>query len=874
MDTGENDFTEEYELYEEHIRLRIHDLLVDIYGKEKAGELFGYLTDKISEFGKDRVSGQQTAVKNDPEKPWAGLAGKIFAIAYPDSISSSGEYTLGTLAAVLKKYFPDINGLHILPERPMCHYDVLEQDFYSFTGPEKGLEYIRELRKENILDEYNRPGPEFEIKKAELVKQYPEEVLSVLAKAWNYHFNDGGFSQICRDRIDPRFGRKEHLQALSRDFALMLDYVVNHLDIDNPLLESYRAGQGDGSAFIIIPPEEYAELVSSGAIAKTFRPRPFPLFTGLRKYPEGQKKSLHEAAGQMQELFRKNGLSVPAAGEIMFLALVFKLQNDQGLTAEDKRALDRFAAECKNHETIFSEFAADSELHQGQPVLSAGTSVEQLCTGLDWNREQAELFLRNEDSVFGDKFYIYTTFSESQCDINPKSDTGFRLIFDDLFHILASGNLTMLRMDAIKYLWKEIGRVNFDMDEGNKLAEVIKLTMRLAAPEVLALDEVNSPDRTVYAMAGHGGLYYLFGPVNTVSIAFNEQDLTPLRNLQSVMKQYCPPNLLLFIMLSTHDGRSVQGLGLQHNDGHVAFAQFSNYKRLIEANGGMAKYRSVARGLVPGGLLEKVIFEAYLLEYENRIMALFEQAEDGQYRLSGKNENREQFVSSLAVIAGKTAEELNETPAIDFLCSWLFEGRTEYELCATSRSSLDRNNISPEFEARRLALAQLYILTMGQHVPAIYFNDLLGCLNDFDGYNRSGKPRDLNRKKNVLAESGLDETGNDFLRYYLPLLNKMIGLRASDRAFFPGSPDFEEIVLSDQVFIHHAFHGGADSVIIGNISMHDVTLEPDETLAMLLMENDSSAYTDGLSGRPFVSITGKDGKLTLAPYSAYYLQKQ
>lgn len=61
----------------------------------------------------------------------------------------------------------------------------------------------------------------------------------------------------------------------------MLDYVVNHLDIDNEYLERYRRGEDTGEAFIIVTPAEYEEMKVNGEISKTFRPRPFPLYTGL-----------------------------------------------------------------------------------------------------------------------------------------------------------------------------------------------------------------------------------------------------------------------------------------------------------------------------------------------------------------------------------------------------------------------------------------------------------------------------------------------------------------------------------------------------------------------------------------------------------------
>jgi hypothetical protein len=154
---------------------------------------------------------------------------------------------------------------------------------------------------------------------------------------------------------------------------------------------------------------------------------------------------------------------------------------------------------------------------------------------------------------------------------------------------------------------------------------------------------------------------------------------------------------------------------------------------------------------------------------------------------------------------------------------WLFDGLTPYELCCTSRDAftpVDRDGVAlpPELEAKRLALAELYVLTLGQGVPAIYFNDLLGIGNDFDGYKASGRPRDLNRKKVPLSDSGLTGEMDRFTEAYLPLIRRYTELRAAERAFYPGSDRFEFTPLSDVVFLNHAYARGEHAYVIGNIT--------------------------------------------------------
>ena len=269
------------------------------------------------------------------------------------------------------------------------------------------------------------------------------------------------------------------------------------------------------------------------------------------------------------------------------------MQYDQGLTAEDQRVFNAFSAYVAEGELppIFKE----SKIQPGGKVLipPADNNLTSFCEVLGVDTRYAEVFCENDDAIFGEKFFIYTTFSESQVDVNPITLDGFKLIIDDLFHLLDSGELAMMRMDAIKYLWKEIGKKNFDMPEGNRLIEVIRLLISLTSPVTLPLDEVNSPDPVVYQMGKDGGFAYLFGQVNAVPAAFNSGSLEPIDRFFETMDTHCPEDLVLFVMLGTHDGRSAQGLGVDRTDGHVSIAGFDRLKKTIEGRGGRVKDRSV-----------------------------------------------------------------------------------------------------------------------------------------------------------------------------------------------------------------------------------------------------------------------------------------
>jgi hypothetical protein len=207
----------------------IKAILIELYGKQPGIERFEYLDRKAKLFMHNKSGLQISADESyDYSKPYEALKGKIFAISYPDNVYSDHEYTLKTLGRTLKKYFPHIKGIHILPERTMSHGDVWPQDFFTLYPIDLCLKLVEMLSEMNIIDDERNITSKYENnistfldkKLKELVgKSYEatrEEVQNILDRAYNSHFNDGGFSQKTRAMVDPRFGSNEDLKEYFR----------------------------------------------------------------------------------------------------------------------------------------------------------------------------------------------------------------------------------------------------------------------------------------------------------------------------------------------------------------------------------------------------------------------------------------------------------------------------------------------------------------------------------------------------------------------------------------------------------------------------------------------------------------------------------
>ena len=874
----------------------ISELLTELYGPVDGDANFQTLKTVLEEFLSSREtekiqgSPQDDAIKN--------LAGKVFAICYPDNVYDDSRPTLRALEESLSKYFPHIGGIHILPERLISHDDVWPQDMLGYLTADGAKKLLEHLLQTGLLDAHRHLTPQYAEKRDTVVdttlspwveghsvelkgskEQTVAGVSSLLEGVFTSHFNDGGFSQRDRSVVDPRFGSIDDIRRLSERFLVMLDYVVNHLDIDNEVLERYRRGEDDGRSFVIVRADGYRILRENGTIAKTFRPRPFPLFTGMRKYPL-HAGTLDRQIARMNKRFEAEGLKPLDPRLVAFLKIYFKVENDQGLTAADSRIFADFHEYLKDGDFDPEKVFKESSVQPQQLTVRYPGGPEVFLPILGLDERYGFTFNRYENLYFGEKFFVYTTFSESQVDINPTTRAGFSLVIRDLFALLSSGNLAMLRMDAIKYLWKEVGRRNFDLGEGNKLIEIIRRIVSLASPGLLPLDEVNSPDPVVYQMCEGGGFAYLFGQVNAVPAAFNAGSLEPIVRFRATMEEHCPSNLLLFTMLSTHDGRSVQGLGVDRSDGHVSITQFYDLIKVVEVRGGKPKYRSVPVGSIPGDTLRKICSESGMA-FES-LLDLFDDEGD-TYSLKDRGLSRDELLSAIGDRAGKSADSLAGLPAVNFFLQWIIDGQTPYELCCTSRCAFspekpDGKALSPIEEARRLALGQIYVLTLGQAVPAVYFNDLLGLENDFDTYKITGKPRDLNRHKNYLPDMQKSLAGDDFTSAYVPLINAAIEARAEDTAFMPGSADFEFKALTDTIFLNHPYADGNHSFILGNIL--PVAQKIDLDVAGLAgVGNDlipklrTSGLRDALTGGDRIAVD-MDGKVTvnLGPYGAVWLK--
>ena len=118
-------------------------------------------------------------------------------------------------------------------------------------------------------------------------------------------------------------------------------------------------------------------------------------------------------------------------------------------------------------------------------------------------RTRDEPLLHDYESADGTK-WLWTTFSRDQVDLNFRDPRVLLEVLDVLLFYVQHG-ASVLRLDAIPYLWKELGTSCAHLPETHALIKFFRDALDLAAPHVLLLAECNVPQPKNFAYLGDGG---------------------------------------------------------------------------------------------------------------------------------------------------------------------------------------------------------------------------------------------------------------------------------------------------------------------------------------------------------------------------------
>ncbi len=203
--------------------------------------------------------------------------------------------------------------------------------------------------------------------------------------------------------------------------------------------------------------------------------------------------------------------------------------------------------------------------------------------------------------------HVWTTFSADQVDLNYASPALLLEILDTLLFYVEQG-AQLIRLDAIGFMWKEIGTSCLHLPQVHALIKAMRALLDQVAPDVLLVTETNVPHRENVSYFGNGydeaQMVYNFTLPPLTLHAFATQDATPLADWAATLA--APSDETTFFnFMASHDG-----IGLRPLEGILAPAEVAALAEQTQRHGGFVNYRANPDGSRSPYELNIVYFDA------------------------------------------------------------------------------------------------------------------------------------------------------------------------------------------------------------------------------------------------------------------------
>lgn len=203
--------------------------------------------------------------------------------------------------------------------------------------------------------------------------------------------------------------------------------------------------------------------------------------------------------------------------------------------------------------------------------------------------------------------HVWTTFSADQHDLDFAEPAVLLAVTDVLLAYVAHG-ASMLRLDAVAFLWKEPGSSCIHHPRTHEIVRLWRTVVDLVAPGTLIVTETNVPHEENIAYLGAGTdmahLVYQFPLAPLVLSAFTSGDVGHLRRWAAALDPLAPGTSVLNV-LGSHDG-----VGLRPAQGLLPPTEIVRLVDRVRAHGGAVSFRGLPDGGVAPYELNSVYFDA------------------------------------------------------------------------------------------------------------------------------------------------------------------------------------------------------------------------------------------------------------------------
>tara|TARA_B100001248_G_scaffold171641_1_gene130048 strand:- start:213 stop:1937 length:1725 start_codon:yes stop_codon:yes gene_type:complete len=207
--------------------------------------------------------------------------------------------------------------------------------------------------------------------------------------------------------------------------------------------------------------------------------------------------------------------------------------------------------------------------------------------------------------IFDKSDYLWRTFSADQIDLNFKNPSVLLRFIKIMIHLINNG-ITIFRLDAIAYLWKENGTKCINLRQTHEIIKLLRIISNYLNVETIIITETNLPEKENLSYFGNNDeanwIYNFSLPPLLIHAFLFENNSYLNKWSKNLPVTKFDNNYLNFI--ASHDG-----IGIRPTEGILNNKSLNNFLKRLKKNGSKFSYRKVQNK-------SKKVYEANITVYD------------------------------------------------------------------------------------------------------------------------------------------------------------------------------------------------------------------------------------------------------------------
>ena len=267
-----------------------------------------------------------------------------------------------------------------------------------------------------------------------------------------------------------------------------------------------------------------------------------------------------------------------------------KIDNEHGnwkdfkeISLNFKIMTDLVINHCSSSNYLFKNFLKNSE-----PGCDYFFSSKKKFNGLSKVVRPRTSKLLKEIKINGSKGYVWCTFSHDQIDFNFKNPKVL-IFFLKIIKFYIDNGATALRLDAVAFIWKEIGTNCINLPETHSIIRLIRLLIEKYSSNSIIITETNIPSNENLSYFGNNNeahCIYNFSLAPLLIHSIVSGNSFYLKKWSRSMPPAQTGNAYLNF-LSTHDG-----IGMRPLEGIIPDNELNIFFHTLKKSGAFLSYRT------------------------------------------------------------------------------------------------------------------------------------------------------------------------------------------------------------------------------------------------------------------------------------------